>query len=95
MRKARLYVDFNEMIENDLVLLAKEDTKLDSAGNEVHLYEGLEVSIYEDDYDQNGERDDLVAEGIVVRNPKKKGWGSVAKWCCRISKPGVRNESEL
>lgn len=33
MDRPRLYVDFNEMVEPDLVLLAQEDGKVDSSGN--------------------------------------------------------------
>ena len=43
MKEPRLYVDFNEMLAPDLVLLSKEDTKVDSHGHVVHLREGLKV----------------------------------------------------
>ncbi len=63
------------MISFDLVLLSKENYKKDSVGNLVHLYEGLEVSIYMDDEDDNRDSDSLVASGIVVKNKIKSGWG--------------------
>ena len=40
MDRPRIYVDFNEMLEADLVLLSKEDTKRDSAWQIVILDEG-------------------------------------------------------
>lgn len=92
--KSRIYVDFNEMVEDDLVLLSKYDEKKDRDDRLVRLYDGLHIAIYMDDTDEHGDRDDLIAEGIVEANKIKSGWGSVAKWCCRIDKNGIRHESD-
>ena len=43
MKEPRIYVDFNEMIEDDLVLLSKTDIKLDSAGKRIELLAGAKV----------------------------------------------------
>jgi hypothetical protein len=48
MDRPRLYVDFNEMADTDLVLLSKGDTKVDSSGQTVHLEEGMLVHVYMD-----------------------------------------------
>ncbi|WP_185969078.1 hypothetical protein [Carboxylicivirga sp. M1479] len=45
MKEARLYLDFKEMIEEDLVLLSKTDFKKDSEGNTIELSEGLRVKL--------------------------------------------------
>lgn len=95
MKEPRIYVDFNEMLEEDLVLLSKEDSKLDSAGNFVQFYEGLPIKIYMDDIDEYGNIDNLLAEGIVEKNTITEGWGSIAKWNCRISKEGIYHESDI
>ena len=92
-KEPRLYVDFNEMLEPGLVLLSKEDTKIDTHGNVVFLREGLHVKIYDDDSDINGNVDNLIAEGVVERNVAT-GWAIAAKWCCRIDGNGIRHESE-
>ncbi|MEM7583776.1 MAG: hypothetical protein AAF560_10385 [Acidobacteriota bacterium] len=94
MMKPRLYVDFNEMVDSNLVLLSKGDTKVDAAGNSVALREGLQISIYMDDFDEIGNRDDLVAEGVVERN-NHSDWSSHVKWCCRIDDAGVRHSSDI
>ncbi len=74
MNRARLYVDFNEMVESDLVLLSKLDVKVDSSGNEIVLSEGLDVYIYMDDTNALGTKDNLLAEGVVELNdPNKNG----------------------
>jgi hypothetical protein len=88
-----MYVDFNEMVEPDLVLLSWQNTKSDSSGQTVHLREGLEVSIYMDDLDAAGKPDKLIATGIVERNPGGN-WADHVMWCCRILPPGIRHESE-
>ncbi|HVB82284.1 MAG TPA: hypothetical protein VNE82_20315 [Candidatus Binataceae bacterium] len=90
----RLYVDFNEMLERDLVLLSQHDTKLDVSGVAVSLHEGLVVDIYSDDVGTDGQPDNLVASGLVERN-RHEGWAKHVKWCCRIGPEGIRHESDL
>jgi hypothetical protein len=84
--KPRLYVDFNEMVEQDLVLLSREDQKVDSAGNVVPLYEGLRVYIYTPDADDDGVPRNLLATGLVERNRAQQDWSASTRWCCRIDK---------
>lgn len=82
MDKARIYVDLNEMVDDDIFLLSKDDTKIDSQGNTVTFYEGMPVSIYSDDADDNGETDNLIAEGIAIKynlSNYSPGWQRV-KW---------------
>lgn len=87
-------VDFNEMVDSDVVLLSAEDFKTDASGVVVPLYEGMYVSLYEDDCNENNEIDDLVANGVVVRNVRMD-WSAHVKWCCRIDRDGVRAESKV
>jgi len=93
MKEPRLYVDFNEMLEENLVMLSQNDFTNDSAGNEIKLFDGLEVKIYMKDYNEFNERDDLFAEGKVERNNYE--FCSIVKWNCRINEKGIYNESDL
>ena len=95
MTRAMIYVDFNEMVESNLVLLSANDTKVDSCGESVLLHEGLEVLVYMNDGDDNGNVDNLVASGVVERNTSTASWAARVKWCCRIDSIGIRHESEL
>lgn len=97
MKEPRIYVDFNEMIEDDLVLLSKTDLKEDSKGNFVEFKEGMKVKIYMDDTDDNNREDDIIADGIVEENTyaEKFSWTSEAKWNCRIDKNGIYHESDI
>jgi hypothetical protein len=91
MDKARLQVDFNELVQNDLVLLSKTDEVIDSDGQSFTLSEGMQISIYEYNEYENGEKEYLLADGIAELNkPKINGsWSKAAKWCCRINKNGI------
>jgi hypothetical protein len=90
---ARVYVDFNELVEPDVVLLSQQDTTLDSDGNLVALVEGMKLGVYTDDLNERGQRDDLVADGVVARNTFG-GWASAARWVLKIDGRGIRNASK-
>lgn len=90
--KPRIYVDFNEMVERDLVLLSVGDTKRDSEGVSVLLSEGLAIDIYMDDEGVDGRPDALIASGVVEATTGR-GWAPHVKWCCRIFEPGIRHLS--
>ncbi|MBX2797030.1 MAG: hypothetical protein KTR31_05165 [Myxococcales bacterium] len=94
MDRPRLYVDFNEMVEENLVLLSKEDEKIDSSGRTVTLREGLVVHVYMDDTNEAGEADPLVGGGVVELNTAG-GWTTAAKWSCRIDARGIRHLSDF
>ncbi|MCG8580068.1 MAG: hypothetical protein MI866_09135 [Bacteroidales bacterium] len=93
MKEARLHVDFNEMIEEDLVLLSKTDFKQDSNGNMVELKEGIHVKLYDHDLSSCNEVDNLITGGVVELNTHAGSAGE-AKWCCRIDSKGIYNESQ-
>ena len=92
MDRPRIYVDFHEMVEADLVLLSKTDTKKDSSGAMVQLHEGLRVYVYMDDADEHGNPDNLIADGVVERNTSP--YWTYVPWCCRIDEKGIRHESD-
>ncbi len=96
MDKARIYVDFNEMVSEDVFLLSKEDVKKDSFGNLVTFYEGMPVSIYSDDCDDEGRTDNLIGEAVAVKVDLREYpyWKNV-KWCCRVDMDGLMHESDL
>lgn len=95
MKEPRIPVDFNEMLESDLVLLSQTDTRVDSSGATVVLSEGLSVLIYDDDTGADGQPNYLIASGTVEKNTSDASWGQVAKWCCRIDSQGIRHQSEI
>ena len=94
MDKARIRVDFNELIEPDLVLLSKTDIVEDSDGNSIELTTGKIISIYEFNEYAGGEKEYLLAEGIAeLNNPANNGeWTRIVKWCWRINHKGISVE---
>ena len=95
MDKARVYVDFNERVDSDVYLLSKEDTKINSEGNIVTFYEGMPVSIYTDDASSTVEIDNIIAEGVAIKNDSRKYGFPYVKWCCRVDLDSIMNESDL
>ena len=81
--RPRLRVDFNETIEKDLVLISRDDEKMDSSGGLVHLADGLRVYIYMEDTDDSGSPRYLLATGTVEKNTFGS-WSAGVRWCCRI-----------
>lgn len=95
MDRPRIYIDFNEMLEPDLCLLAQGDSRTDSSGADIALHAGLLVYVYMDDTDGDGSVDNLIADGTVEPLPvDAPEWSRAAKWCCRIDLTTWRHESE-
>jgi hypothetical protein len=90
---AMFYVDFNEMVKDNLVLLSVGDVKKNANGIDVLLVEGMQIHIYTDDADPLGNPSRLVATGVVERNVAVD-WSQGVKWCCRIDAAGIHSENE-
>ncbi|WP_299435640.1 hypothetical protein [uncultured Aquimarina sp.] len=91
--ESKIYIDFNAMIERDLILLSKTDFKKDANGNTIQLKEGMKIKVYMDDRDEFDKRDDLIAYGTVEQN--NSGVFTTCKWNFRVDTNGIRHESEL
>ncbi len=92
LKEPRIWVDFNELIEDDLVLLSQTDFTNDSKGNIIELKEGMKVKIYE--YNDYGDEEEfLFAEGLVELNTSD--FFKVCKWNCRIDENGISNKTEI
>lgn len=85
--KPRIRVDFNELTEQDVVLVSRSDDVVDSAGNAITLREGLRVHLYCEDADDSGKPTYLVASGLIERNTSTD-WSQKVKWQCRIDEWG-------
>lgn len=95
MIRPLLEVDYNEMLESNLVLLSSSDIKIDYYGHEIALQEGLDITIYSDDStDDQGNPEYMIADGVVEMN-RSGGWSSHVKWCCRIDNNGILYKSQL
>ena len=93
MSNPKVRADFNGLF-GDILCLSHEDTCLDENGVVFRLSEGLTLTAYDEDADENGNRDDLLAHGKVESAPAwLQSHGS--KWVLRIGEGGVKHESDL
>ena len=96
MDKARIYVDLNEMVTDNIVLLSKYDTKVDNRDGIITFYEGMPVSLYSDDMSDSGEIDNLIFEGTAIKYDLNdySSWRHV-KWCAHIDRNSFMHESDM
>jgi hypothetical protein len=89
----RLRADFNGLF-GDVLCLSHGDTCPDERGSPVALRAGMRVVAFDQDADEHGQRDDLVAAGTVESAPD---WLQCrgSKWILRIDESGVQHESDL
>jgi hypothetical protein len=95
VKVTRVRGDFNGLFRGGTLLcLSHSDTCADENGNEVALYAGMKVTAFDEDLDDQGNRDDLIAAGVVERAPD---WLQCrgSKWVLLIDENGVRHESEM
>jgi len=89
----RVRADFNGLF-GEILCLSHKDTCEDAEGNIVTLSEGMAVTAFDEDADEHGKRDDLIASGMVEPSPESlRCLGS--RWILRIDGNGVRHESDL
>jgi hypothetical protein len=84
-----------ELLERDLVGLSGSDHKLSTSGESLALQDVMFIDVYDDDVDDDGKPDNLVASGVVERNLATTGWARNIKWFCRIDAHGIRHESDV
>ena len=89
----RIRGDFNGLF-GDLLCLSHTDFCRDEAGAEMPLKAGMIVIAFDEDYDDTGARDDVVATGIVEPSPD---WLQCqgSRWALRVDSLGVCHESDL
>lgn len=93
LQTPRLYADFNGYF-GEYLCLSHSDTCKTSDGEIVTLREGMIVTAYDDDIDENGEKDDLIATGVVEPSPEPLACQG-SRWILRIDENGVRHESDI
>jgi hypothetical protein len=93
MSPKRLRADFNGLF-GDLLCLSHTDFCQDEDSAPVPLKAGMSVTVFDEDTDDAGLRDDLVASGVVETSP---GWLQCdgSRWSLRIDSRGVCHESDL
>jgi hypothetical protein len=89
----RISADFNGLF-GQLLCLSHKETCLGEDGRDLVVHEGMTVTAFDEEVDDDGKPDNLIASGTVERSPewlRCKG----SRWVLRIDQNGVRHESEL
>lgn len=87
--KPRIWLDFNELCAVDehskapIYLFSQGNIVNDAYGNDVELYEGMAVSLFDEDIDDQGRPDAILADGIVIRNFLAQY--PMVKWLVRLT----------
>ena len=97
MDKIKVEYDFNAYLKwgwDSPVPLSLTDYVIDSNGDKIVLSEGIDIRIYEIDYDIFNRQDNLYADGIVISNPTASTSYSDFKWWFQINDIGAKHESD-
>lgn len=89
----RVRTDFNGLF-GELLCLSHSKTCRGPEGEEVVVHEGMTLTAFDEDVDDDGNPDNLIASGAAERSPK---WlaSEGSRWVLRIDHNGVRHESDL
>jgi hypothetical protein len=88
----KIRADFNGLF-GDILCLSHGDSCVAEDGAVVQLSTGMRMTAFDEDADENGQRDDLVASGTVDESPEWLQCNG-SKWVLKIDGDGVRHESE-
>ena len=89
-KPVRVWADFNGLF-GEILCLSHGDTSIDEHGSKVILRAGMKLTAFDQDVDEQGNRDDLVATGTVEPAPRSLRCNG-SRWVLRIDENGVRNE---
>jgi hypothetical protein len=93
LQSPMVYAAFNGLL-GSLLCLSHAATCKTQHGNEVELSEGMIVTAYDEDADEHGNSDWLIATGRVIGSPEwLRCGGSI--WALEIDANGLRNQSEI
>jgi hypothetical protein len=93
LHPTRVRADFNGLF-GQLLCLSHEETCLGANGERIVVYEGLRVTAFDDDVDEHGNPDKLLATGVVEKSPNWLAC-SGSRWVLRLDENGWFNESDL
>ena len=75
-----VYVDFQNLDDSNRLRLTCAGTLEDLARQKIALQEGLVLTLYMDDADDEGRPDELLTEGTVRLNKDKGCWVAAVDW---------------
>jgi hypothetical protein len=88
MSKPKVYADFHNLDDSNRLRLTCAGTVADLARQGLELQEGLVLTFYMDDADDQGQADELRTDGIVHYDKCDRAWVALVDWSA------VRNSSD-
>ena len=76
----RVYADFQNLDDENRLRLTFAGTHRDLNSQGIELREGIALTLYTDDATDEGEYDELLAEGIVHYDETNKCWVAAIDW---------------
>src|SRR5271155_4043995 len=89
MANPRVYADFQNLDDENRLRLTCAGTRQDLERHGIELREGMALPLYTDDTDDEGQPDQLLAEGVVHYNEEEKSWVAAIDW------NAIRHKSEI
>jgi hypothetical protein len=80
MPGAKVYADFNNLDDFNRLRLTCAGTAADLTRQGIQLREGLVLTFYMDDADDEGRSDELLAEGVVHYDEQEHSWVAQVDW---------------
>jgi hypothetical protein len=92
----KIYADFHNLDDSNGLRLTCAGTQEDLARQCIELYEGMVLTFYMDDADDQGEPDELRAEGVDHYDESESTWIASVDWSAILHasdevKPGSPN----
>ena len=94
MANPKVYADFQNLDDFNRLRLTCAGTRDDLERQHVTLHEGMVVTLYTDDADDQGRPDELLADGVVRYNADERCWVAEVDWSAlrhASDRPGVRS----
>lgn len=76
----KVYADFQNLDDFNRLRLTCKGTQSDLDAQGIRLQEGLALTLYTDDADRHGRRDELRLDGIVQYDEAAKCWVAEVDW---------------
>lgn len=89
----RIRADFNGLF-GELLCISHGESCPDEQGRPVTLRSGMKMTAFDEDQDDEGNRDDLIASGTVQPAPDWLRCNG-SRWVLKVDESGVRHQSEL
>ena len=97
MVSPRVYADFQNLDEANRLRLTCTGTLQDLAQHGLRLHDGLVLTFYSDDADDQGQPDELRVEGVVHYDPAEQCWVATIDWAAirHASEEGTKDVKPL